>query len=70
MTTRPCCDPSPADWLECTGHTTLQVPSFVWQAGRAWHIANDVGPHFATIGDPRVDTAWDDHSEAQPWESH
>ena len=48
----------------------LQIASFVWHAVRAWYIADDVDPHFATIGDPRVDTAWDGHSAAQPWESH
>lgn len=56
----------------------LPIPSFVWPADRSWCIANDVDPHFATIGastaaiedllaDRRVDTVADDPARPQPW---
>ena len=59
----------------------LPIPSFVWPADRAWCIANDIDPHFATIGassstikdvlaDRRVDTVIDDPASPQPWYSH
>ncbi|OZE82698.1 hypothetical protein BH92_02060 [Rhodococcoides fascians A21d2] len=67
--------------LDPPGSESLPIPSFVWPSDRAWCIANDVDPHFATIGasssaiedvlaDRRVDTVSDDPARPQPWYSH
>ncbi|MDZ7933063.1 MAG: hypothetical protein U5N21_24775 [Rhodococcus sp. (in: high G+C Gram-positive bacteria)] len=67
--------------LDPPGPEGLPIPSFLWPADRAWCIANDVDPHFATIGagsaaiqdvlaDRRVDTVIDDPASPQPWYSH
>ncbi|OZD06970.1 hypothetical protein CH275_07120 [Rhodococcus sp. 06-235-1A] len=67
--------------LDPPGSESLPIPSFAWPADRAWCIANDVDPHFATIGasssaiqdvlaDRRVDTVIDDPDSPQPWYSH
>ncbi|ORI20029.1 hypothetical protein BJD99_00465 [Rhodococcus sp. 1163] len=56
----------------------LPIPAFVWPADRAWCIANDVDPHFATIGagesaiadllrTARIDTTPDDPTEYPPF---
>ena len=67
--------------LDPPGPEGLPIPSFVWPGDRSWCIANDVDPHFATIGassaaiedvlaDPRVDTVIDDPARPQPGYSY
>lgn len=69
------------DSRDSTAPDNLPIPSFVWPADRAWCIANDVDPHFATIGasaeaimdlleNADVDIAEDDPSRPQPWYNH
>ncbi|TFI45467.1 hypothetical protein E4P29_00370 [Rhodococcus sp. 1R11] len=68
------------DSRDDTSPANLPIPSFVWPADRAWCIANDVDPHFATIGasftaiqellkNTTIDVAVDDPDLPQPWYS-
>lgn len=52
-------------------------PAFAWPADHSWCLANDVDPHFATIGascaaiekvlaDPRIDAVADDPAQEPP----
>ncbi|MYR08146.1 hypothetical protein GTV32_18400 [Gordonia sp. SID5947] len=74
-------------WEKCNARGALRDagrygempdPAFVWPADRAWCIANDVDPHYATIGasieaieqllaDPRIDTVADDPQVEPPY---
>ncbi len=71
-------------WVDSRDNSSadnLPIPSFIWPADRAWCIANDVDPHFATIGASSVaiqgllgytsiDITEDDPDSPQPWYSH
>jgi hypothetical protein len=65
------------DWGSTEFSSQLQEPAFIWPADRRWCVANDVDPHWASIGgeahlitelvaDPRLDAVTADPSVKQP----
>lgn len=71
-----------ADWNSADPkgwpHGDSPDPAFIWPADHAWFIANDVDPHFATIGagvgaidqivaDKRIDAVPDDPERQPPY---
>lgn len=71
-----------ADWNSadpaCWPYGDCPDPAFVWPADRSWFVANDVDPHFASIGadaeavalimaDQRIDTVFDDPAREPPY---